>query len=204
MSPALAGGFWTTSNTWEARFGLFTFPQIIRKTSNRTTRCLLACNRHRFRRRKWQPTPVFLPGESCGQGSLVVCCPWGHTGLDTTEVTQQQQQQAWISRKKALRFVHTCGFAESGVLPVSVLRQSHLSKWRWGGECFDSLFGLSSPGWRANLNAAGRGNFSTALDSPATSDKKKKVSSWLVVMKQKPKVYHMIIGFHFKYLSIYP
>ena len=36
-------------------------------------------------RRKWQPTPVFLPGESQGQGSLVGCRPWGHTELDTTE-----------------------------------------------------------------------------------------------------------------------
>ena len=26
-------------------------------------------------RRKWQPTPVFLPRESCGQRSLVGCCP---------------------------------------------------------------------------------------------------------------------------------
>ena len=29
-------------------------------------------------RRKWQPTPVFLPGESQGRGSLVGCCLWGH------------------------------------------------------------------------------------------------------------------------------
>ena len=36
-------------------------------------------------RRKWQPTPVFLPGESQGWGSLVVCCLWGHTESDTTE-----------------------------------------------------------------------------------------------------------------------
>ena len=38
-------------------------------------------------RRKWQPTPVFLPGESQGQRSLVVCCLWGCTESDTTEVT---------------------------------------------------------------------------------------------------------------------
>ena len=38
-------------------------------------------------RRKWQPTPVFLPGESQGQGSLVGCCLWGRTGSDTTEAT---------------------------------------------------------------------------------------------------------------------
>ena len=38
-------------------------------------------------RRKWQPTLVFLPGESQGPGSLVGCRLWGHTELDTTEVT---------------------------------------------------------------------------------------------------------------------
>ena len=38
-------------------------------------------------RKKWQPTPVFLPGESQGRGSLVGCSQWGHTESDTTEVT---------------------------------------------------------------------------------------------------------------------
>ena len=38
-------------------------------------------------RRKWQPTPVFLPGESQGWGSLVGCRLWGHTESDTIEVT---------------------------------------------------------------------------------------------------------------------
>ena len=38
-------------------------------------------------RRKWQPTPVFLPGESQGWGSLVACRLWGRTGSDTTEAT---------------------------------------------------------------------------------------------------------------------
>ena len=38
-------------------------------------------------RRKWQPTPVFLPGESQGWRSLVGCCLWGHTESDTTEAT---------------------------------------------------------------------------------------------------------------------
>ena len=42
-------------------------------------------------RRKWQPTPVFLPGESRGRGSLVGCRLWGRTESDTTAVTQQQQ-----------------------------------------------------------------------------------------------------------------
>ena len=38
-------------------------------------------------RRKWQPTPVFLPGESQGRGSLVGRHLWGRTESDTTEVT---------------------------------------------------------------------------------------------------------------------
>ena len=38
-------------------------------------------------RRKWQPTPVFLPGECQGRGSLVGCRLWGRTESDTTEMT---------------------------------------------------------------------------------------------------------------------
>ena len=35
--------------------------------------------------RKWQTTPVFLPGKFHGQKSLVGCRPWGHKESDTTE-----------------------------------------------------------------------------------------------------------------------
>ena len=38
-------------------------------------------------RRKWRPTPVFLPGESQGWGNLLGCCLWGRTESDTTEAT---------------------------------------------------------------------------------------------------------------------
>ena len=38
--------------------------------------------------RKWQPTPVFLPGESHGQRSLAGYSPWGHKESDTTEATE--------------------------------------------------------------------------------------------------------------------
>ena len=44
-------------------------------------------------RRKWQPTPLFLPGKSQGQGSLVGCRLWGHTEMDKTGATWQQQRQ---------------------------------------------------------------------------------------------------------------
>ena len=46
-------------------------------------------------RRKWQSTPVFLPGESQGRRSLVGCRLWGRTESDTTEVTQQQQHECF-------------------------------------------------------------------------------------------------------------
>ena len=36
-------------------------------------------------RRKWQPTPVFLPGKSHGLRSLVGYSPWGRKELDMTE-----------------------------------------------------------------------------------------------------------------------
>jgi len=49
-------------------------------------------------KRKWQPTPVFLPGESQGQGSLVGCRLWGRTESDMTEVTLQQQ---WLQHSRA-------------------------------------------------------------------------------------------------------
>ena len=36
-------------------------------------------------RRKWQPTPVFLPGKSHGSWNLVGYRPWGGKESDTTE-----------------------------------------------------------------------------------------------------------------------
>ena len=41
-------------------------------------------------RRKWQPTPVFLPGETQGWQSMVGCRLWGRTESDATEATWQQ------------------------------------------------------------------------------------------------------------------
>ena len=63
-------------------------------------------------RRKWQSTPVFLPGESQGQGSLVGCRLWGCTESDTTEATSQQQR--WYNVENI--------FTWKGLL---------LNKWKW-------------------------------------------------------------------------
>ena len=51
-------------------------------------------------------TPVFLPGESQGRGSLVGCHLWGRTELDTTEVTQQQQQQQVPQVSETIQNLH--------------------------------------------------------------------------------------------------
>ena len=48
-------------------------------------------------RRKWQSTPVFLPGESHGQRSLVSYSPWGCKGVRHDWATKQQQQPLYIS-----------------------------------------------------------------------------------------------------------
>ena len=53
-------------------------------------------------RRKWQPTPVFLPGEYQGRGSLVGCCLWGRTESDTTEATYSSSSQWLMASIKAL------------------------------------------------------------------------------------------------------
>ena len=64
----------------------FSLYRLARWLTYKSTR--LQCRRHRRRgfdpwvrkipwRRKWQPTPVFLPGKSHGQRSLVGYSPWG-------------------------------------------------------------------------------------------------------------------------------
>ena len=50
-------------------------------------------------RRKWQPTPVFLPGEPQGWGRLVGCHLWGLTESDMTEATSQQQHQPTYNKR---------------------------------------------------------------------------------------------------------
>ena len=55
-------------------------------------------------RRKWQPTPVFLPGKSHGQRSLAGYSPRGHKESDTIETTQQRSPSAGDSK---LLWVHS-------------------------------------------------------------------------------------------------
>ena len=56
--------------------------------------------------KEWQPTTVFLPGESQGWWSLVGCRLWGRTESDMTEVTSQQQQHVTISTSRHMHAVN--------------------------------------------------------------------------------------------------
>ena len=58
-------------------------------------------------RRKWQPTPVFLPGKPRGQRSLVGYSPQGYTESDMTEVTKQQQQNLTYSFYELKKEIHS-------------------------------------------------------------------------------------------------
>ena len=55
-------------------------------------------------RRKWQPTPVFLPGESHGQRRLMGCSPWDHKESNTTErLTLHFTNIYWLDAKDATK-----------------------------------------------------------------------------------------------------
>ena len=73
-------------------------------------------------RRKWQLTPVFLPRESHEQRSLVGCCPWGCTKLDTTEATS-----------------HAC----MHLLEKETAAHSSILAWR--------IPGMEDPGWLPSI-----------------------------------------------------
>ena len=70
----------------------------------RWQRICLQCRRPRFDpwvrkipwRREWQPTSVFLPGESHEQRSLVGYNPWSHKELDTTEGLNQGERSSQV------------------------------------------------------------------------------------------------------------
>ena len=99
--------FWSK---WDLNFCIrnycthYQYPGIVLNTSMLVVRSLPASagdiNRREFDpwfrkipwRRKWQPTPIVLPGESHGQKSLVGYSPWGLKEWDTTEATGMHAQ----------------------------------------------------------------------------------------------------------------
>ena len=86
-SPTQWTWVWVNSRSWwwSGRPGVLQFMGLQRIGHDWMTSLSLFTFMHW--RRKWQPTPVFLPGESQGQGSLVGCQLWGCIESDTTDVT---------------------------------------------------------------------------------------------------------------------
>ena len=69
-------------------------------------------------RRKWQPTPVLLPGKSHGQSSLVGCGPWGRKKLGMTEhMSNQLPSTGSLVSSRSLFFI----VQEVGMLKIKVL-----------------------------------------------------------------------------------
>ena len=77
-------------------------------------------------RRKWQPIPVFLPGEFHGQRSLVGCSPWGRWESDTTE---------------RLHFHFSLSYIGEG--NGNPLQCSCLENPRDGGACWAAVYGVT-------------------------------------------------------------
>ena len=75
-------------------------------------------------RRKWQPTPVFLPGESHGQRSLAVYSPWGckETWLKQISLQWLPYRTLWVY----IAFVLNLKFASRKVNLVSCISICHL------------------------------------------------------------------------------
>ena len=92
-------------------------------------------------RRAWQPTPVFLPGESHGQRGLAGYSPRGHKESDTTEMTQHACTQcSFIIRQIQRSCTHLrVWFKEKGAAEDEMVRWHH----RLNGHGFEQTPGDS-------------------------------------------------------------
>ena len=111
-----------------------------------SSRVCLQCGRPRFNpwvkkipwRRKWQPTPVFLPGKSLGWRSLVGYSPWGCKESDTDE---------WLHFTSSLHFSGGSAvenlLANAGAMSLSSdPGRSHMQQSSWA--CTPQLLSLCS------------------------------------------------------------
>ena len=97
-------------------------------------------------RRKWQPTPIFLPGKFHGQRSLVGCSLWGHYESDTTE-------------RLPFHFSFSCIGEGNG----NPLQCSCLENPRDGGAWWASVFGVAQSRTRLKwLSSSSSNSFHSA------------------------------------------
>ena len=84
-------------------------------------------------RRKWQPTPVFLPGEVHGERSLVGYSPWGHKELETTEWLNTGLATAcWYSQKGLDTLAWTrdfCNFVQEDISRSQAYEANRVYLW---------------------------------------------------------------------------
>ena len=103
-------------------------------------------------RRKWQPTPVFLPGESQGRGSLVGCHLCGRTEWDTTEVTSQQQQVPYMESPDGSVVKNLPAMQETPVQSLEDILEkemtTHSSILAWRFPWMEEADGLQSMAWQ--------------------------------------------------------
>ena len=93
--------------------------------------------------RKWQPTPVFLPGEFQGQRSLVGYSPWGHKKLDMTEwLTLEKEKKVY---SVFFHLLHLPRRRQWQLTPVLLLLPGESHGWKsvvgsspWGHEELDT------------------------------------------------------------------
>ena len=75
-------------------------------------------------RRKWQPTPVFLPGESHGQRSLVGYHPQGCKELDMTDLIDRVPDELWNEVRDIVQ--------ETGIKTIPMEKKCKKAKWLSG------------------------------------------------------------------------
>ena len=95
----------------------------------------------------WQPTPVFLPGESQGQRNLVGNSPWGHKELDTTESASHththtyKTKSLWVCKYKYVDRIYILKY----VLENLCLKRRKEEGWKlWKRKRTSSSSGLFS------------------------------------------------------------
>ena len=137
-------------------------------------------------RRKWQPTPVFLPGKSHGRRSLVGCSPWGHEESDTTERLHFHFSLSCIGERNGNPLQCSClenprdggawwaavyGVAQSQTRLKRLSSSSSSSKGLLSVKSRDSLYGYQSDGCLTkvtSIKAANSSGFSVTMTSSLT------------------------------------
>ena len=109
--------------------------------------------RHKtVRRRKWQPTPVFFPGESHGQRRLAAYSPWGHKESDTTDwlIHTHTHETVWWAQLMMVGLSQSDG--SKGILEILPSTPSFHTCKTWEPEQLSSWFKImfisADPWWQ--------------------------------------------------------